>query len=62
MISKAVYDKQENRIVMPIVNKYGWYTKHDYTKPMAALTAFAERIEPFITAFFEEAKNITLKS
>lgn len=62
MISKAVYDKQENHVVMPVVNKNGWYTKHDYTKPKDALAAFAERIEPFITAFFEEAKNITLKS
>jgi hypothetical protein len=61
MISTAAYDKQENRVIMPILNKYGWYTNHEYTKPMAALAAFAERIEPFITAFFEEAKNITLK-
>lgn len=63
MIADTLYSERDNRIIMPIYkNGTRTYTCHDYTKPMAALTAFAERIEPFITAFFEEAKNITLKS
>ena len=61
MISKAVYDKKEDYVIMPIFNKRSYYTKHNYTKPMKALAFFADHIEDYCTEFFNEAKNITLK-
>lgn len=62
MISNARFDKQENYVIMPIFYKDGrYYTKHNYTKPMAALAFFADNIEDFCTNFFNEAQNITLK-
>lgn len=62
MISKAVYDKQEDYVVMPIFDKWSRYTKHNYSKPMKALAFFADHIEDYCTNFFNEAKNITLKA
>lgn len=62
MISNAVYDKQNDYVVMPIFDKrHHYYTKHSYSKPMKALAFFADHIEDFCTKFFNEAKNITLK-
>lgn len=61
MISKAVYDKQDDYVVMPIFDKWYRHTCHIYTKPMKALAYFADHIEDFCTEFFNEAKNITLK-
>ena len=63
MISNALFDKANNYVIMPIINKRsGYYTKHEYTKPMEALAFFANHIENFCTDFFNEAQNITLKS
>lgn len=62
MISNAVYDKQEDYVIMPIFNKGSRrYTKHNYSEPMKALAFFADHIEDYCTNFFNEAKNITLK-
>ena len=63
MISNALFDKQDNYVIMPIINKRsGYYTKYEYTKPMEVLAFFANNIENFCTDFFNEAQNITLKS
>lgn len=62
MISRAVYDKQKDYVVMPIFNtKYSYYVTHDYSIPMKALAYFADNIEDYCTNFFNEAQNITLK-
>ena len=61
MISKAVYDKQKNYVVMPIFDRNSRYTTHNYSKPMKALALFADNIEDYCANFFNEAQNITLK-
>ena len=62
MISKAIYDKQGDYVIMPIFDKRRYYTKHNYSRPKKALALFADNIENFCTDFFNEAQNITLKS